>query len=57
MCYRWKIRSFPFGEHVILHLNFQEKRAMFKNESFNDNYGRTKNDDIDGRIEKNVKDK
>lgn len=30
---------------------------MFENGSCNDNYGLTNNDNISGRIEKNVKDK
>jgi hypothetical protein len=36
---RVKSGSFPFGEHVILHLNFQKKRAMFEVKIYNGNYG------------------
>jgi hypothetical protein len=39
---------FPSGEELILHLRFQKKRAMFEMEICNGNYGRTKNDDING---------
>ena len=45
---RVKIGSFPLGEHVIIYLSFQKKRVMFKMEICYDNYGRTKNDDING---------
>ena len=41
-----KIGSFPFEEHVMLHLSFQKKWTMFEIEIYNGNYGRTKNDDI-----------
>jgi hypothetical protein len=42
-------------EHVILYLSFRKKRAMFEMEICNDNYGWTKNDDINGWNEKNIK--
>jgi hypothetical protein len=45
---RVKSGSFPFGEHMILHLYFQKKWAIFEMEIYNSNYGRTKNDDING---------
>ena len=46
---------FPSEKHFILHLNFQKKQVMLKIETCNDNYGRTKNDDINGWNEKNIK--
>jgi hypothetical protein len=33
---------------VILYLSFEKKRAMFEMKIYNDNYGRTKNDNING---------
>jgi hypothetical protein len=42
---------------VILHLNFQKKRAIFEMKIYNDNYGRTKNNNINGWNEKNIKNK
>jgi len=49
---RVKIGPFPFRKHVILLLNFQKKRAIFKMEICNDNYGRTKINDINGEMRK-----
>ena len=49
---RVKIGSFPFRKHVILHLNFQKKQAMFEMKICNDNYGRTKVDKINGEMRK-----
>jgi len=38
----------PFEEHVILYLSFQKKQVIFEMEICNDNYGRIKNDNING---------
>jgi hypothetical protein len=43
-------------KHVILHLSFQKKWVILKMETCNDNYGRTKNDNInEWNEEKKVK--